>query len=183
MRWLGLAAAVAALTAIAEIVVFVLVADAIGLGWALLAVLVSTLVGGWLLRREGVRGWRRFRAALAEGRPPGAEASDGLLGLVGALLLIVPGLITSVAGLALLTPPGRTLVGHSVRRATERRVSSAVAGGVFGPRRVRAYRGPSSPNTDPTSPPSADAARPMINKASVEGGVVEGDIIEPDGRP
>jgi UPF0716 protein FxsA len=181
MRWLGVAAAVLLVTAIAEVAAFVLVAKAIGVGWALVAGVVTTVLGGWLLRREGVRGWRRFRSALQEGRPPGAEASDGLAGLTGAFLLVLPGFVTDLVGLLLLVPPIRRLTGRGIRVATERRVSSAVAGGVFGPRRVRAYRGPAA--ADQPAPP---ATTPRDPGGHADADAIEGTIVEdphPDRRP
>ena len=52
-----------ALLSIAEIVVFLSVAHAIGGGWAILLLLAFSVTGLALLRREGIRGWRRFQAA------------------------------------------------------------------------------------------------------------------------
>ncbi|WP_432968033.1 FxsA family protein [Dactylosporangium sp. CA-233914] len=168
MRGLGWAAIGAFLLVIAEITVFVLVARAIGWGWAVLIGLATMAVGFMLVKREGVRAWRRFRAALAEGRPAGGEVSDGLAGLIGALLLIVPGFLTDVAGLLLLAPPVRAFAGRRVRRVAERRISPAAAGDLFGPRIVRAER------TANPAPPAAAGDQP-----GVPGEIVEGEIIDP----
>src|SRR3954470_5818692 len=129
------------LLAVAEIAVFVAVVHAIGGFWALFLVLASCIAGMALLRREGVRGWRAFREAAESGRPPGAQVSNSLVGLLGALLLAVPGFITGVGGLLLLTPGIRELVRRGVTHATERRIPAAVAGDLFGPRKVRVRRG------------------------------------------
>jgi UPF0716 protein FxsA len=129
------------LLAVAEIAVFVAVVHAVGAGWALLLLVASSILGFALLRREGIRGWRAFRSAAEAGRPPGPQVSHSLVGLLGALLLAVPGFITAVAGLLLLAPPVRALARHGVERATSRRVPPAVAGDLFGPRRVRVHRG------------------------------------------
>src|SRR3954465_15352660 len=112
------------LLAVAEIAVFVTVVHAIGAGWALLILVASSILGFALLRREGVRGWRAFRAAAESGRPPGPEVSNSLVGLLGALLLAIPGFLPALAGLILLVPPGRTLARHGVERLTERRMGS-----------------------------------------------------------
>jgi UPF0716 protein FxsA len=155
--------------AVIEIFVFVAVVHAVGAGWALLALAVTSLVGLLLLRREGIRGWRAFRAAAEAGRPPGAQVSNSLVGLLGALLLAVPGFVSAVAGLLLILPPGRGLARRSVERATERRVSSVVAGDLFGPRKVRVRRGAYSDDV-----PEQRTAEPI---AQVEGEVVEGEIV------
>src|SRR5215207_8044727 len=129
------------LLAVAEIAAFVAVVHAIGAGWALLIVVATSVLGLALLRREGARGWRGFRAAAESGRPPGAQAINSLVGLLGALLLAVPGSITAAVGLLLLVPPVRALARLGVERSTSRRVSAAVAGDLFGPRKVRVRRG------------------------------------------
>jgi UPF0716 protein FxsA len=129
------------LLAVAEIAAFVAVAHAIGAGWALLIVVAASALGLVLLRREGVRGWRAFRDAAESGRPPGAQVTYSLVGLLGAVLLAIPGMISAVAGLLLLAPPARRLARSGVERATARRLSAAVATDLFGPRRVRVRRG------------------------------------------
>jgi UPF0716 protein FxsA len=173
MRWLGLTAAGLVVLAIAEIVVFILVAKAIGLLWAILIALVTSAVGMWLLRREGARGWRRFRSAVNEGRPPGREGVDGVVGLLGALLLLSPGFIGDALGLLLLAPPIRAAARAGVRRAAESRISPSVAGQVFGPRFVRAKRGrtatvPPVPPVSPDPPPQPTGPPPAI----------EGEIVD-----
>ncbi|MEU4569297.1 FxsA family protein [Micromonospora sp. NPDC023956] len=154
---------------VAEVAVFVLVGRTIGFAWAVLVVFAASLVGLLLLRREGMRAWRGFRAGVESGQPPGRQLTDGLVGLVGALLLAAPGLVSGVVGVALLVPPLRRLAGTGVQRATERRVSSMVAGDLFGPRRVRVYRGAGAPTepVPPTRPPADPAA------------AIEGEIVEP----
>ena len=174
MRWLGVTALLLVVLAIAEVVVFILLAKAIGLLWALLIALATSVVGAVLLRREGARGWRRFRAAVAEGRPPGREGADGAVGLLGALLLLTPGFLTDAAGLLLLAPPVRAYARRQVRRAAERRISPAAAGDLFGPRIVRAER---------TTPPPAAPTGGTGTGGIVEGEVVEGEVIDPHPRP
>jgi UPF0716 protein FxsA len=46
----------------------------------------------------------------ARGQVPAAELLDGLLILIAGVLLISPGMLTDVAGLALLLPPVRRFV-------------------------------------------------------------------------
>jgi UPF0716 protein FxsA len=156
----------ALLLVLLEIVTFVLVAYAIGVLWAVLLVIATGILGGWLLRREGVRAWRSLRDSASSGQPVGAEAVPGVVGLTGALLLVVPGFLTDVVGLALLIPPVRQLAASGVRRFAERRLPSSTAGDLFGPRRVRVRPGtPSAPSAPGAQPPTGD--------------VLEGEIIDP----
>jgi UPF0716 protein FxsA len=136
-----------------------------GFGWALLLLLATSAVGGLLLRREGIRAWRRFRVAAQEGRSPGEEVTNGLVGLLGAVLLVLPGFVTDLVGLALLAPPVRRLARSRVQSFAERRLAPALATDLFGPRRVR-VREPRRP-AEPTEP----------------GEAIEGEIIEPHGKP
>jgi UPF0716 protein FxsA len=119
-----------------------------------------------------MRAWRGFRGAVDGGQPPGRQVTDGLVGLGGALLLAIPGLVSGVAGLLLMVPPVRRLVRHRVQRATERRVSSVMAGDLFGPRRVRVRRGAPQP-AEPVAEQPPPAARPSPGPA------IEGEIVEP----
>ncbi|MEV6600744.1 FxsA family protein [Actinoplanes sp. NPDC051346] len=167
------------LLAVAEIAAFAAVAQALGAGWAVLLIAASSIAGMALLRREGIRGWRAFRTAAEAGRPPGPQVSNSLVGLLGALLLAMPGFVSTVAGLLLVVPPGRVLARHAVERFTEKRVPSAVAGDLFGPRRVRVHQ--SDPvDSDPADKP-APAARVPAGEVRpgpvITGEVVEGEII------
>ena len=152
------------LLAIAEIAAFVGMVHWVGAFWAMVVLAATTITGLMLLRREGIRGWRAFRSAAEAGRPPGEQVTNSLVGLLGALLLAVPGFISSVAGLLLVLPPFRALARHGVRRIAERQVSSAVAGDFFGPRHVRVQQG--DPVSSPPSPPPASPT-----------GVIEGEVI------
>jgi UPF0716 protein FxsA len=164
--------------AIAEIAVFVLIAWWIGIGWAALLVLAASVAGAYLLKREGVRAWRGFRDATGAGRPPGEQVTDGVVGLAGALLLAVPGLLTGLVGLIVLLPPVRRLVRVRAERAVERRVSSAAAGDLFGPRRVRVRRGAPVPEP-PVEPVTVE---PQDTPWAGPTGAIEGEIVEPDRR-
>jgi len=154
---------------VAEIALLVAVGQLIGLVPTLLLILVSSLVGGWLLRREGTRAWRSFRDALGARTPPGNAATDGLLVLVGGILMVLPGFITDVVGLVLVLPPTRPLGRGLVLRWVDRRLSSQTRANLFGPRRVRVRYGPAQ-RTPPPTPPPPSAGPPAA---------IEGEIIDP----
>jgi UPF0716 protein FxsA len=152
-------------TAVVEIAVFVAVARLVGWAWAFAALLAVSALGGWLVPRQGLRAWRRFQAAAADGHPPGRQVTDGLVGLIGALLLAVPGFVTGLLGVALLAPPLRSYARNGVERSVERHTSPALAGNLFGPRRVRVRRGrPGTPSPSPQPPPPT---------AAIEGEIVD----------
>jgi len=118
-----------------EVAVVVAVSSWFGVGWTLLALVGVSLLGGWLVRHEGARAWRSFSGAIAEGRPPGREALDGVLILIGGLLVLLPGFVSDVLGLLCLLPPTRRLLGRAL-------VGWALTRGRATVVRVRATRGP-----------------------------------------
>src|SRR5690606_3117938 len=80
-------------------------------------------------KREGRRVLGGWRDALAAGRIPDEGVLGGVLVLVGGVLLVTPGFLTDVAGLALLFPPTRRLVADRVRAHLERRTLGGSSGG------------------------------------------------------
>jgi UPF0716 protein FxsA len=117
---------------LAELYVILKVGQAIGPLWTILLLLADSVLGSMLLRAQGRAVWRRFNAALAEGRMPHREVIDGVLVIFGGAFLITPGFLTDVIGLALLLPPSRALI----RRLVVRRLGRRVAGRGAGPGRT-----------------------------------------------
>ena len=118
-----------------ELYVILKVGDAIGVVWTILLLAADSVIGALLLRSQGRAVWRRFNAALGEGRMPHREVQDGVLVIFGGAFLITPGFVTDVAGLLLLVPPTRSLVRRLGMRAIARRVSTGMLGRrVGGPR-------------------------------------------------
>jgi UPF0716 protein FxsA len=171
-----------------ELYVILQVADVIG-GWQTLAVLVlESLFGTWLVRREGRRTWRAFSAALEARRSPTREVADGALVIVGGTLLLTPGFLTDIFGFFFLLPPTRPLARRLLLRFAGRRVGRRLFGaagsgwggsgwggsgwGGNGSRENRPGGVPSGFGADP------DGARRRGPRRS--GRVIEGDVI--DGR-
>jgi UPF0716 protein FxsA len=111
---------------LAELAVIIQVGQAIGVWWTIGLLLVDSILGAWLMRHQGRTTWRRFNAALQEGRVPTREVLDGALVIFGGALLLTPGFITDILGLVLLIPPTRALVrAVLVRRLASRMIVSA----------------------------------------------------------
>jgi UPF0716 protein FxsA len=81
-------------------------------GWlaTLAIVLGAGMAGAAVARLEGLRAAMRVRQQLARGTLPAAEMFDGLLIAAAGVLLVIPGVVSDVAGLVLLLPPTRALV-------------------------------------------------------------------------
>jgi UPF0716 protein FxsA len=95
---------------VAELWVFVKVAEAIGFWWALFAAIGISVLGLWLVKWQGLGVFRRLRLQVEQGNRPTKELADGAMILVAGLLLLFPGFITGVMGLLLLLPPVRAVM-------------------------------------------------------------------------
>jgi UPF0716 protein FxsA len=120
-----------------ELAVIVQVAGAIGVPDTIGLLILVSLAGAWLAKREGVGVLRRIQAALARGDLPGREVADGGLILLAGALMIAPGFISDVLAVTLLLPPTRALV----RRPLLAYVARTGVLTVTARRPTRAYRG------------------------------------------
>jgi UPF0716 protein FxsA len=105
-----------------ELLVAIEVAGWIGVIDTILLLIVSWPLGGWALRRQGAAAWRRLARAIEEQRSPGREVIDGVLVLIGGVLLIVPGFVTDALGILLLLPFTRALLRPLLIRNLQGRV-------------------------------------------------------------
>ncbi len=108
---------------ILEIYVIIQVGSQIGVLPTVLLLVVESLIGGWLVKREGKRAWLALRTALSTGRMPGRELTDAALILVGGTLLLTPGFVTDVFGFFFVLPFTRPLARRVVTAAIARRAA------------------------------------------------------------
>jgi UPF0716 family protein affecting phage T7 exclusion len=95
---------------IAEIVVFILVAMALGFWAAALLMVLTSVLGAILLRLAGRTHLRHFRNS--PGITLTADATGrGLTMVLAGILLLLPGFITDVVGLLILLPATRRRIG------------------------------------------------------------------------
>jgi UPF0716 protein FxsA len=90
---------------VVELAVVVALASTIGLGWTLLLLLAAFVAGITLAGSQLKRQLTRLRSGLTTQQS--RVASDGALVALGTVLVVVPGLVTTAAGLLLLLPPTR----------------------------------------------------------------------------
>jgi UPF0716 protein FxsA len=145
LRWLLLALIVGVAL---EIAALVSVAKLIGIGWTIGLLVVESLIGAWLVKREGRAAWRAFRTAVSTGEMPPGQLADAAIVLIGGLLLLAPGFLTDLVGFFLVLPFTRGIS----RRWLETMVSRRFLGGMPLPTTVRVPgapgrgRGPDDPN-------------------------------------
>jgi UPF0716 protein FxsA len=110
-----------------EVFAFIEVGRSIGWLLAVVILLGTSVLGAQILRIQGRSAIERVSLAVSEHRAPTRAAVDGVLGFLGAMLLVVPGFVTDALGAALLFPPTRTLARRWVSRHYAGRVRTFVA--------------------------------------------------------
>ena len=111
---------------IAELYILVQVAGGIGVLNTIGLLILVSVVGAWLCKREGLGLLRRIRLSLDRYELPGREVVDGALILFAGALLLTPGFLTDCLGILLLVPPSRAVVRGVVLRSLARRAELAV---------------------------------------------------------
>ena len=94
---------------IAELYVFVKVSTTIGFFNSLGLIVAIAVVGAWLVKREGLKVWRRFAQQVQAGQIPSREIADGVCLLAAGALMLTPGFLTDTVGILLLLPPTRAV--------------------------------------------------------------------------
>lgn len=97
------------LVPIAELFFFVQVSSAIGFWNSLGLIVAIAFVGAWLVKREGLKVWRRFAQQVEAGQVPSREIADGVCLLAAGALMLAPGFLTDIVGILLLLPPTRAI--------------------------------------------------------------------------
>jgi UPF0716 protein FxsA len=124
---------------IAEIYVIIQVGQWIGAVPTVLLLVVESLIGAWVVRREGRRAWEALRDTIRAGTVPGRELIDGALVLIGGTLLLTPGFITDIVGFFFVLPFTRPFARRLVQLEVNRRVARRAAG-PYAPRRGGAHQ-------------------------------------------
>ena len=129
-----------------------------GFWTTIFVVLLTGIVGASLARWQGWQTVHRIRSEMDQGVLPAQAIGDGVMILVAGVLLITPGVITDIVGLALLIPPIRFVMRKGIQHWLAKNV------------RVE--------TTFSSSSTSADFPQPDDNV--VEGRVVDSHVVEED---
>lgn len=117
-----------------ELYVIIQVGGAIGAWNTIGILLLDSIIGGWLMKREGLGIMRRVQEQLGLGRVPGKELVDAFLILFGGALMLTPGFVTDIVGILLLLPPVRAVVRASLaKRFRVIALNRSASGGPAGP--------------------------------------------------
>ena len=119
---------------IAEIALFVVIGEQIGVLATIAIVILTAIAGAWLVRRQGLETLAKARADIDRNVLPTGAMSEGLAILVAGALLLTPGFLTDAIGFTLLIPPARRTIVSAIARWLAGRVTVVEMGGA-GPRR------------------------------------------------
>ena len=90
-----------------EIALFIQIGGLIGLWPTLLVVVVTAIVGTWLVRTQGLQTLGRLQRSFEELRDPAEPLAHGAMILFSGALLLTPGFFTDAVGFLLLVPAFR----------------------------------------------------------------------------
>jgi len=122
---------------IAELYVIIQVGQSIGALQTVALLILVSMVGAWLVKREGLGLAARVQREVSAGRVPTDALADGFLVLLAGALLLTPGFLTDIVGILLLLPPVRALTRVVVMRRFRAYAAESLAGGPAGGRRGR----------------------------------------------
>lgn len=98
-----------------EIAGFVVVGSEIGVLPTIALIVLSGIVGAFLLRWQGFGAMQRIRREVEQGGTPGRELAHGAMIMLAGILLLIPGFISDVFGLLLFIPALRDVAWRFLR--------------------------------------------------------------------
>ena len=99
-----------------ELYLLAVVGSRVGLLLTIMLVILTGACGAYLAKSQGYSILARIQAETAAGRVPTDELTDGLLVLIGGIVLLTPGLLTDLAGFCLMVPGFRTIIRERVKK-------------------------------------------------------------------
>lgn len=102
-----------------ELGIFSEVSEHIGLGSALLFSLFTAILGGTLVRMQGIQTISSVRSSVETGKMPMNELFDGFCLVAAGALLITPGFMTDTVGFLLLVPQFRAFLRGRIKNNTQ----------------------------------------------------------------
>lgn len=160
---------------IIEIALLLRVGEAFGWLPTLLVVIITAVVGSAMLRQQGLATLNKARTRMDSGEMPAQQMLEGVLIMIGGVLLLTPGFVTDAFGFACLIPLTRQWMAS---RLSNRAFVSFSAGVGGGSRRAGSVGEQGfSPGGRPDYPPTGEST---TRGSSTGAGTKKGDIIDGD---
>jgi UPF0716 protein FxsA len=136
-----------------EIALFVQLGSVLDLGWILLIVVLTAILGTWLVRLQGRGVLRQIQGSFETLRDPTEPLAHGAMILFSGALLLTPGFFTDAVGFLLLIP--------AVREVAFRWLRTRIT--------VRSASGGAPPHPDRRPPRGGGPRRPAGRPDVIEG--------------
>ncbi len=107
---------------IIEISIFITIGTNIGILNTIAIILITALVGIFLVRRQGIKLLFDAQKNLSQGIMPTEEIKGGIFLLISGLLLITPGFFTDCIGFAFFLKPVQNLVALQAKKYFNSRI-------------------------------------------------------------
>jgi len=101
---------------IIEIYFLISVGKVIGVGWTLLLIVLTAIIGTQLLKHQGLHTLQKAQLMMQQGQMPAMALFEGLILLISGILLVTPGFFTDAIGFLCLIPVTRQLIVSLVLR-------------------------------------------------------------------
>ena len=105
-----------------ELYLLILAAERISIGVTLMLCVLTGVVGGAMVRAQGVTALSQINKTMAQGKVPGVEIVSGLMLLMIGTMMLTPGFITDSIAFLLLIPPLRKLAAGYILSQLKKRV-------------------------------------------------------------
>ena len=107
-----------------ELFLLVVVGGRVGLFPTIILVALTGAWGAYLAKSQGLSILAKIQSETAAGRVPTAELVDGLLVLIGGVVLLTPGLLTDLVGFLLMVPSFRAIIRKRVKAKFAAQISA-----------------------------------------------------------
>lgn len=108
-----------------DLLVVVALGNSIGFWPTVAMIIISGFLGAGLAKSQGLKVWWTIQRDLSEGRVPSQGIMDAVLILISGGMLMAPGFITDILGMALLVPAVRVPIKNFLRRRVESAIVSS----------------------------------------------------------
>ena len=108
-----------------EIALFIQIGGVIGLGWTLLIVIATAVIGATMVRSQGLAVLGQVQQSFSRVQDPTEPLAHGAMILFAGALLLTPGFFTDAVGFSLLVPHVRSAAFRFVRNRIKVQTFSA----------------------------------------------------------
>ncbi|MEK5185923.1 FxsA family protein [Solibacillus sp. FSL W7-1324] len=93
----------------AEIAVFIVIGNAIGVFYTLLLITFTSIAGVLIAKKRGTKSIQDIQKSMKQGQPPAVPVIETFMIFIGGILLALPGFITDIFGLLFVSGITRNL--------------------------------------------------------------------------